>query len=325
MVIGWKIDIFLLESQVQLIEQFRTRIWKRCAMSQATFLKSLQSGDILVADGATGTNLQQRGLSMGKPGEVWVFEHPEEIKRLHKDFIEAGSDIILTCTFGGTSIRLDGEGMENRAVELNKRAAVLAREVVEGNDTLVAGSMGPTGQMLKPLGTLEEDEAFIAFADQARALTEAGVDLLLLETHFDLGEAIIAVKAARSVSSLPLVCSFSYDRGTRTMMGVSPSQMAAEIGALDVSVLGINCGRSLDDNLNALKELRTVTKLPIWFKPNAGMPKIDDEGKTIYDVTPEEMGSRVSDWTAAGANVVGGCCGSSPEHIRKVALAAKKK
>jgi 5-methyltetrahydrofolate--homocysteine methyltransferase len=294
-------------------------------MSQATFLERLQSGDILVADGATGTNLQQRGLTMGKPGEVWVFERPQEIKRLHKNFIDAGSDIILTCTFGGTSIRLDGEGMGNRVVELNKRAVELAREAVEGSDVLVGGSMGPTGQMLKPLGTLEEDEALIAFTDQARALTEAGVDLLLLETHFDLGEAIIAVKAARSVSVLPLVCSFSYDRGTRTMMGVSPSQMAAEISALDVNVLGINCGRSLDDNLNALKELRTVTDLPIWFKPNAGLPKVDDEGKTFYDVTPEEMGSRVSDWIAAGASIVGGCCGSSPEHIHQIALAAKAK
>ncbi|MCJ7622011.1 MAG: homocysteine S-methyltransferase family protein [Anaerolineaceae bacterium] len=294
-------------------------------MSQVTFLERLQSGDILVADGATGTNLQQRGLTMGKPGEVWVFERPQEIKRLHKNFIDAGSDIILTCTFGGTSIRLDGEGMGNRVVELNKRAVELAREAVEGSDVLVGGSMGPTGQMLKPLGTLEEDEALIAFTDQARALTEAGVDLLLLETHFDLGEAIIAVKAARSVSVLPLVCSFSYDRGTRTMMGVSPSQMAAEISALDVNVLGINCGRSLDDNLNALKELRTVTDLPIWFKPNAGLPKVDDEGKTFYDVTPEEMGSRVSDWIAAGASIVGGCCGSSPEHIHQIALAAKAK
>lgn len=294
-------------------------------MSQVTFLERLQSGDILVADGATGTNLQQRGLSMGKPGEVWVFERPEEIKRLYKDFVEARSDIILTCTFGGTSIRLEGEGMGNRAEELNKRAAKLAREAEGDSDVLVAGSMGPTGQMLMPLGTMEEDEAFIAFADQARALTEAGVDLLLLETHFDLGEARIAVEAARSVSSLPLVCSFSYDRGTRTMMGVSPSQMAAEISTLDVSVLGINCGRNLDDNLNALKELRDATDLPIWFKPNAGLPQMDDEGKSFYDVTPEEIGSRVSDWIAAGANIVGGCCGSSPEHIRQIALAAKVK
>ena len=293
-------------------------------MSRTTFLERLQAGDIQVSDGATGTNLQQRGLDLGKPGEVWVFERPEEIKRLHKDFIDAGSDIILTCTFGGTSIRLDGEGLGKRAFELNKRAAELAREAVEGTDVLIAGSIGPTGQMLKPLGTMEEDDAFQAYAEQARALTEAAVDLLLIETQFDIGEASIAVRAASSVSSLPLVCSFSYDRGTRTMMGVSPSQMAAEIGALDVCMLGINCGRSLEDNLNALKELKAANELPIWFKPNAGLPQVDDDGKSFYDVSPEEMGSLVSDWITAGASIVGGCCGSSPEHIREIALAAKE-
>ena len=264
-------------------------------MSRTTFLERLQAGDIQVSDGATGTNLQQRGLDLGKPGEVWVFERPEEIKRLHKDFIDAGSDIILTCTFGGTSIRLDGEGLGKRAFELNKRAAELAREAVEGTDVLIAGSIGPTGQMLKPLGTMEEDDAFQAYAEQARALTEAAVDLLLIETQFDIGEASIAVRAASSVR-----------------------------GALDVCMLGINCGRSLEDNLNALKELKAANELPIWFKPNAGLPQVDDDGKSFYDVSPEEMGSLVSDWITAGASIVGGCCGSSPEHIREIALAAKE-
>jgi 5-methyltetrahydrofolate--homocysteine methyltransferase len=288
------------------------------------FLDRISSGQVLVADGATGTNLQLRGLAAGKPGEVWVFEHPEEIKRLHSGFIAAGVDIILTCTFGGTSICLAREGLGERASEINKRAASLAREATKDTNVLVAGSMGPTGQMLKPLGTLEEKDCYQAYAEQASALDAGGVDLLVIETQFDLVEASLAVEAAREVSSLPLVCSFSYDSGTRTMMGVRPSKMAQSISDLGVDLLGINCGRSLQDNLEALKELRDSTDLPIWFKPNAGLPSVDENGQAVYDVTPEDMGALAPDWLAAGANVVGGCCGSTPEHIRKIAQAVKR-
>ncbi len=292
-------------------------------MNQPGFLERIKSGRTLVSDGATGTNLQQRGLAAGKPGELWVVERPEEIARLHKEFVAAGSDIILTCTFGGTSVRLAQEGWGERTVEINQRAVALAREAVSGTQTLVAGSIGPTGQMLKPLGTLDEADCYKAFEEQARALTEAGVDLLVVETQYDLTEASLAVKAVRSVCDLPLVCSFSYDRGTRTMMGVKPAQMAAAF-ANDADVLGINCGKSLEDNLSVLKDLRSVTDLPIWFKPNAGLPQIDAEGRPTFDITPQQMGALVPDWIAAGASVVGGCCGSSPEHIHQIALAAKK-
>jgi 5-methyltetrahydrofolate--homocysteine methyltransferase len=287
------------------------------------FLDRIASGQVLVADGATGTNLQARGLAAGKPGEIWVFERPDEIKRLHSDFVAAGADIILTCTFGGTSIRLEQEGLGERAAEINKRAASLAREAVQGTQVLVAGSLGPTGQMLKPLGTLEEKDCYQSYAEQVVSLDAAGVDFLLIETQFDLVEASLAVEAARDLSALPLVCSFSYDRGTRTMMGVRPSKMAQSISDLGVDVLGINCGRSLQDNLEALKELRDATDLPIWFKPNAGLPTVDENGQAMYDVTPQDMGILVADWIAAGASVVGGCCGSTPEHIRQIAQAVK--
>ncbi|MCE5209810.1 MAG: homocysteine S-methyltransferase family protein [Chloroflexi bacterium] len=292
-------------------------------MTKTSFLERVHTGQILVSDGATGTNLQQRGLAAGKAGESWVVERPEEILRLHRDFIAAGSDIILTCTFGGTSIRLAQDGWGGRAVEINQKAAALALEAVQDTDVLVAGSMGPTGQMLKPLGTMEETDCFNAYQQQAKALAEAGVDLLLVETQYDLGEAGLAVKAARSVSNLPLVCSFSYDRGKRTMMGVKPAQMAQTF-ADTVDVLGINCGRSLEDNLAALVELRAASTLPIWFKPNAGLPQVDADGRTTFNVTPEGMGDQVVNWIAAGASVVGGCCGSSPEHIRRIARAVGK-
>ncbi len=286
------------------------------------FMNRLNSGKTLVSDGATGTNLQARGLSLGMPGEMWVLEKPEEIVRLHQDFIAAGSDIILTCTFGGSRIRLEQKDMQNRTSELNKTAVLLARQAVEGTSVLVAGSIGPLGQLLKPLGTIEPEDARKAYTEQAGLLSEAGVDLLLIETQYDLEEARIAVEGAQSVSSLPIILSFSYDRGTRTMMGVKPAQMAEIFSAMNVAVLGINCGKSLENNLEALKQLCVITSLPIWFKPNAGLPTLDASGNPVYDVNPEAMGQQVSQWVEAGASIVGGCCGTSPEHLRQIALAA---
>jgi 5-methyltetrahydrofolate--homocysteine methyltransferase len=292
-------------------------------MSSSRFLDRLNSGEKLVADGATGTNLQARGLERGQPSDLWVLENPEQIVQLHRDFVAAGADIILTASFGGTTICLKHIGLAERAVEINRRAVELAKQAAAGTDVLVAGSMGPTGERFKPFGPLDEDQAQAAFAEQARVLTEAGVDLLVIETQFDLTEASAAVKGVRSASSLPLVVSFSYDRGTRTMNGVKPSQMAAAFEALGVDALGINCGHSLEDNLKALKELRQASSLPIWFKPNAGLPHLDDDEKPIYDVTPEMMAALVPEWLAAGAQIVGGCCGTSPEHLRQIAQAVK--
>jgi 5-methyltetrahydrofolate--homocysteine methyltransferase len=293
-------------------------------MTTNKFLSQLKN-QVLVVDGATGTNLQKRGLPKGKPSDLWVIENPEAITQLHRDFIAAGSNIILTDTFGGTRVRLAKSGLGDRVLELNRAAVALARKAAEGTETWVAGSIGPTGELLKPNGLLEEADARTAFEEQARALVEAGVDLLVVETQFDLAEARIAVQAVRSVSSsLPLVCSFSFDRGTRTMMGVKPSQLAAELESLGVNLLGINCGRNLPDNLKALQELRATTQLPIWFKPNAGLPRTDENGESIYDVSPEEMGSHVQEWINCGAAIVGGCCGTSPEHLHQIAVHAKK-
>ncbi|HSV85185.1 MAG TPA: homocysteine S-methyltransferase family protein [Levilinea sp.] len=287
------------------------------------FLERIKTGQELVSDGAMGTNLQLRGLGLGLPGEVWVLERPDEIVRLHRAFIDAGAGIILTCTFGGSAVLLERAGLGTRMEEINRAAVGLARCAIDGRDVLVAGSIGPLGQLLKPLGPLEPDAAQVAYSTQARVLSEAGVDLLVIETQFDLAEAEAAVRGARSASSLPLVCSFSYDRGTRTMMGVRPAQAGTQMEAWGVDVAGINCGRSLEDNLKTLQELRAATKLPIWFKPNAGMPELDGEGRPTYSVTPQAMGAQVSAWLAAGAQVVGGCCGSSPEHLREIAENAR--
>jgi len=249
-----------------------------------------------------------------------VLEKPEAILALNQAFIAAGSDILLTCTFGGTRLRLEASGLADSFEEVNRKAVALTREAVTGTEMWVAGSIGPTGHMLSPLGTVSEEEAEKNYRDQARILLESGVDLIVIETQFDLNEASAAVRGVRAVDAqIPLVCSFSYDRGTRTMMGVKPETMAATIGALNVDVLGINCGRSLDENLQALQTLSRVTDKPIWFKPNAGMPELGEDGKPTYSVAPEQMGALVPDWLAAGAQIVGGCCGTSPEHLAEIA------
>lgn len=288
-------------------------------MSPSRFIDRLQLGKVLVLDGATGTNLQRRGLPPGTPSDLWVLDNSEAVLQLYRDFVAAGSDVILTNTFGSSRMHLAHAGLSDRFEANNRKAVELAQQAVAGSNSLVAGSMGPLGEMLQPYGTLAEANAEAAYAEQARILSEAGVDLLVIETQFDLNEAKLALRGARSVSDLPLVCSFSYDRGTRSMMGVKPAQMAHDLAELGVVAVGINCGRSLEDNLKALAELRAATDLPIWFKPNAGLPRTGENNELIYDVSPAMMGAQVETWVQAGAGLIGGCCGTSPEHLAAIA------
>ena len=287
-------------------------------------LDLLQKNKILISDGATGTNLQQRGLERGTPPEVWVLEKPEEIIKLNKDFIAAGSNILLTCTFGASPIRLAQNNFEGKTAEINQKAVLLTKKSIEGTQVLIAGSMGPLGHMLKPYGDLEIETAKNNYEEQALALDQAGIDFFLVESQFDLNEVKVALQAIQQVSTRPIVCSFSYDRGTRTMMGIKPSQTATELAGFGLTAIGINCGKSLEDNLNSLIELKQATQLPIWFKPNAGLPKLDDSGKPIYEITPEAMGNQVHEWINAGANIIGGCCGTSPAHLKSIADVLKK-
>lgn len=286
------------------------------------FLTRLKSNEILISDGATGTNLQARGLERGTPSEEWVVENPKMIIQLHKDFIEAGTDILLTSTFGANRYRISSS-LADRVSEVNQLAVGLARQAIGDQSIYIAGSIGPLGKLLDPYGPLSYGEAVRAYHEQAVALSDAGVDLLVIETQFDLKEANAAIEAVRSVSDLPLVCSFSYDRGTRTMMGVSPINMAQELVDSGIDVIGINCGRSLEDNLHALEELKHATKLPIWFKPNAGLPVVDEVGNTKYTVSPGDMGDAAISWIKAGAQILGGCCGTTPQHLQSIAKTSK--
>lgn len=284
------------------------------------FLERLKANEILIADGATATNYQQMGLGLGVPPEEWVLDEPQQVLELHRAFVEAGSDIILTSSFGGTRLRMRDSKYADRAPEINRRAAELAREAA-GEKVLVAGSMGPTGMLMEPLGELTYADAADAFAEQATALAEGGVDFLLLETFFGLDEAQAAIEGVKRASALPLVVSFSFDQGTRTMMGTTPTQVVRTLAPLGLAAIGANCGKTLDAMEQIVVEMAGLNAgLPLWIKPNAGLPK---GIPPTYETRPEEMAEYAVRYVRAGARVVGGCCGTTPAHVRAIAQAVK--
>ena len=292
----------------------------------AGFLERLQNEKILVADGATGTNLQKVGLVAGAIPEGWVLDQPEKILALETAFVEAGSDIILTCTFGGTRLRLRESPLAQRVEEINRRAGELAHQAASKRPgVLIAGSMGPTGLLLKPFGPATYEEMAASFEEQARGLVAGGVDLLVIETMFALDEAKAALEGARRVTDLPAVVSFSYDRGVRTMMGVKPTDVVKTFQPLGVTAIGANCGTTLENMEKILNEyLSAAPDATYWIKPNAGMPEMDENNEAVYKVTPQAMGEYAQKFAAAGARIVGGCCGSTPEHVAAIAKAVKQ-
>lgn len=271
---------------------------------------------VIILDGATGTQLQKLGLPAGMAPELWNLQNPEAVKQHYQQYIDAGADAILTNSFGGTRARLALENAADQVHDINVAAARLAREVA-GPDKLVLGSVGPTGQLMEPMGELTFDTAVAYFAEQAVALAEGGVDGIHIETMSDLDEVRAAVTGARQVTDLPITVTMSFDTHGRTMMGVKPETAVTEIAALDVLAVGVNCGRSLQENLDALTAMRTVAPDTLLIaKPNAGMPHIGEEGEAIYDVTPEIMSEFALRFSDQHVKMMGGCCGSTPEHIK---------
>ena len=286
------------------------------------FLHRLHGGEVLLADGATGTMLQRMGLPDGLAPEVWVMEEPDRIRELHRMYVQAGSDLILTCTFGGTRFRLAGHGLADQVVEVNRRAAELAREIA-GDDVFVAGDMGPTGQLLVPLGQVTAEEMRAAFAEQASGLARGGADFLLIETMSDLGEAQAAIEGARQATDLPIVATFSFDTHGRTMMGLKPELVAQKIGSL-VEGVGANCGQDPAEYVGFMRAMRQAAPdAVLWAKPNAGLPRLV-EGEAVYDADPEYMAQIALHLREAGAEVIGGCCGTTPEHIAAMRAALRR-
>lgn len=284
-------------------------------------LQRLASGEVLIADGATGTMLQEAGLPTGTPGEAWVLERPEEIMKLHRAYVEAGSQIILTTTFGGTRARLKAAGLDVQVAEINRRAAELARQVA-GDELYVGGDIGPTGEMMVPIGPLTYEAAVEMFAEQAQALAAGGADCIYIETMSDLNEARAAVEGVRQGCALPVFCTFSFDTHGRTSMGVSPTQAAQAMAALSVPAIGTNCGHAPEEVLDILPQMRQAAPgteaIALIAKPNAGVPRMIKR-QVVYDATPERMAELARRYVELGASIVGTCCGSSPAHIAAIA------
>ncbi len=284
------------------------------------FRDRLSQGSILIADGASGTTLQKAGLPTGTAPERWNLENPDAIRALHRGFVDAGADLILTNTFGGSHPRLRMEGLEDRVREVNLAAARLAREVA-GDEVLVLGDIGPTGQLLEPLGMLTYVDAVSAFAEQAAALAEGEVDAILIETMSDLNEAKAAIEGARQVTDLPILVTMSFDSHGHTMMGIKPADAARELWGMGIDVVGANCGRTLSENLEAIQQMReALPAATLMAKPNAGLPRLEG-GESVYEVTPEIMVDYAREFAALDVKIFGGCCGSTPDHIKAISLA----
>jgi 5-methyltetrahydrofolate--homocysteine methyltransferase len=294
-------------------------------------LERLATGDVLVADGATGTMLQAAGLPTGLPGEAWILQKPEEIMALHRAYLDAGSQLILTSTFGGTRSRLRKAGLDDQVQEINRRAAELARQAAaepsagsRRGDVYVGGDIGPTGEMMPPLGKLTYEIAVEVFAEQARALAEGGADCIYVETMSDLNEARAAVEGAQQACDLPVFCTFSFDTHGRTSMGVSPTQAAQIMAAMGVHAIGANCGHAPEEVLDFLPIIREAAPgVPLIAKPNAGIPRMVKR-QVVYDADPERMAELATSYVELGACIVGACCGSSPDHIAAMAAAIQK-
>ena len=282
------------------------------------FLKILEEKTHILADGATGTNLFAMGLETGDPPEPWNVDHKDRIRALHQGFVDAGSDLFLTNSFGGTSFRLKLHSLEKRVFELNKAAGLIAREVADQADrrVIVAGAMGPTGEMIEPHGLMTPKDAADAFKAQAEGLAEGGVDVLWLETMYAMEELEAAMEAVKDIG-LPVCATMSFDTAGKTMMGITPSNLAKRSKDLNLSGFGANCGIGAPDLLATINDISKNVDpgTVVISKANCGIPEFVD-GSIIYSGTEELMSQYVQIAMNSGAKIIGGCCGTSFDHVR---------
>jgi 5-methyltetrahydrofolate--homocysteine methyltransferase len=290
-----------------------------------SFRHLLDSRPCLIADGGMGTSLFAAGLETGGSPELWNIDHPDRVQAIHRGFIDAGADIILSNTFGGTRYRLKLHQLDHRVDELNLAATRVARAAADdaGRPVIVAGDMGPTGELFEPLGVLTRPLGIEAFAEQARALAEGGADILWIETMSSREEVEAAVLGA-GVTGLPIVCTLTFDTAGRTMMGMTPEDAAEFCQGLGVTpvAFGANCGNGPAELVNAMTRLASAARSDavLVAKSNCGIPEYID-GQVRYNGTPEIMGRYARMARDAGARIIGGCCGSTPEHLRAIVAA----
>jgi len=274
----------------------------------------------VLVDGGMGTLLQDSGLEDGNPGELWNLENPDAVRATHAAYAEAGSRLLTTNTFGGTRPRLDMHGLGDHIGEVNRSAARLARSVADEHGLLVAGDLGPTGELLAPLGTLTREEAQALFAEQLTALVEGGIDLVLVETLSDLGEADAALAAAREVApGLPVAVTMSFDTNVRTMMGVRPGDAVVHLAAAGADAVGANCGRGPEEMEIIAAEMAKARPgdLLLIAQSNAGLPQVVGD-HFEYDATPSDLAAHATRLADMGIDLIGGCCGSTPAHIAAI-------
>ena len=286
-------------------------------------LYNLLKERVLVLDGATGTELQKRGLPSGVSPEHWVMENPQVIQEVQKSYFDAGSDIVYSCTFGCNRLKLEEFGLQDKVFEMNKRLAEISKEIAPAGK-FVAGDMAPTGQFVEPFGSLSFEECVEIYKEQARGLLAGGVDLFVIETMIDIQELRAAVIAVREVCDLPIIATMTFGEDGYTLTGTDPVTALITLQSLGVSVFGCNCSVGPDKMLEVVRKVKPLAKIPIIVKPNAGLPKLRD-GKTVFEMPPEEFGTFVDDFVEAGVNMMGGCCGTSPAYIAQVASHVKGK
>ncbi len=276
--------------------------------------------DITVADGGWSTQLQARGVPLDAPAELANVTHPHLVEALARDYVAAGARFITTNTFSANRFVFERRGLQHDLAEINRTGAALAKKGIDGGGALVAGSIGPSGKILAVREAAEE-QLTTAFAEQAAALADGGADVIVLETFSELAEILLALEAVRKAGGLPVIASMSFDSGpqrTRTMMGAKAEDCASALDEAGADAVGCNCGAGVTTILPAVVALRANTALPLWVKPNAGLPELED-GHVVYKQTPDEFGHHVPALLDAGVNIIGGCCGTGPEHIRRVA------
>lgn len=289
-------------------------------------IDQIKQGKTLVSDGAWGTFLQQKGMQPGECPEEWNLSHASDVYDIAKSYIEAGADLIETNSFGGTRFKLEKYGLGDKVFELNKAAAALSRKAA--GDKFVLGSVGPTGKILM-MGDVSEAELYEAFKEQCMGLEAGGADAIMIETMTDLEEARLAIQAAKENTGCEIFCTMTFERTIsgefRSMMGVAPTEMVNTLIDAGAELIGANCGNGIANMIGIVEEIRRANpEIPVLVHANAGMPVYND-GETVFPETPDEMGELVPKILAAGANIVGGCCGTTPGHICKVREAVDKK
>jgi 5-methyltetrahydrofolate--homocysteine methyltransferase len=286
-----------------------------------TIQNLLDRGGYIITDGAMGTVLFASGLEHGDPPELWNINYPERVAAVHKAYIEAGSQVLLTNTFGGSRYRLSLHNAQDQVVEANRAAAKILRQVVDESDVevIVAGDIGPSGEVLAPYGELAFQDAKDGFTEQAAALIEGNVDLIWIETMSDLEEVRAAVEGTREVSQeIPIVTTMTFDTHGRTMMGVTPEQAFDTLSSFNVVALGGNCGNGPEEIVEVITKMSSLNNgVPLVAKANAGIPELV-KGQAVYRASPETMADYAINSYNAGARIIGGCCGSTPDHIAAI-------